>query len=61
MPEAAYDFKATPEEMTFGEQMMHLMSSLFVTFYRISGVKPVYEALPKNVTKEVVLDWIDKF
>ena len=60
MPAAAYDFKATPEEMTFGEQMMHLTSSLFVAFYRISSVRPVYDALPKNVTKEVVLDWIDK-
>jgi uncharacterized damage-inducible protein DinB len=60
MPAASYDFKATPEEMTFGEQMMHLTSSLFVAFYRISGARPVYDALPKNVTKEVVLDWIDR-
>jgi len=60
MPAAAYDFKATPEEMTFGEQMMHLTSSLFVAFFRMSGAKPVYEALPKTVAKDVVLDWIDK-
>jgi uncharacterized damage-inducible protein DinB len=60
MPAAAYEFKATPAEMTFGEQMMHLTSSLFVAFFRMSGVRPVYDALPKNVTKEIVLDWIDK-
>src|SRR5260221_4195309 len=60
MPAAAYDFKATPEEMTFGEQMMHLTSSLFVAFFRMSGAKPVYEALPQNVAQDVVLDWIDK-
>jgi uncharacterized damage-inducible protein DinB len=60
MPAASYDFKATPEEMTFSEQMMHLTSSLFVMFFRMSGVRPVYDALPKNVTKEVVLDWIEK-
>jgi uncharacterized damage-inducible protein DinB len=60
MPAASYAFKATPEEMTFGEQMMHLTSSLFVMFYRISGIRPVYDALPKSVTKDVVLDWIDK-
>jgi uncharacterized damage-inducible protein DinB len=59
MPASSYDFKATAEEMTFAEQMMHLTSSLFVTFYRISGVRPIYDALPKNVSKEVVLDWID--
>ena len=41
MPATAYDFKATPEEMTFGEQMMHLTSNLFVAFFRISGVRPV--------------------
>jgi uncharacterized damage-inducible protein DinB len=60
MPASSYDFKATPEEMTFGDQMIHLTASLFVAFYRISSVRPVYEALPKNVTKELVLDWIDK-
>jgi uncharacterized damage-inducible protein DinB len=60
MPAASYDFKATPEEMTFGAQMIHLTSSLFSMFYRISGVRPVYDALPKNITKDVVLDWIDK-
>ena len=60
MPAAAYDFKATPEEMTFGEQMIHLTSSLFVAFFSVSGVRPVYDALPKEVTKDVVLDWIDK-
>src|SRR4051794_35115918 len=49
MPAASYDFKATPEEMTFGEQMMHLTSSLFVAFYRITAVRPVYDALPKDV------------
>jgi uncharacterized damage-inducible protein DinB len=60
MPAGSYDFKATPAEMTFGEQMMHLTSSLFVAFYRISGVRPVYDALPQKVTKEVVVDWIEK-
>jgi uncharacterized damage-inducible protein DinB len=60
MPAASYDFKATPEEMTFGEQMMHLSSSLFAMFNRISGEKPVYTVPPKTVTKEVALDWIDK-
>jgi uncharacterized damage-inducible protein DinB len=60
MPAASYEFRATPEEMTFGEQMIHLTSSLFATFYRMSSVRPVYDALPKNVTKDVVLDWIDK-
>jgi uncharacterized damage-inducible protein DinB len=60
MPAASYDFKATPEETAFGDQMIHLTSSLFAMFYRISGIRPVYDALPKQVTKEVVLDWIDK-
>src|SRR5712671_753690 len=48
MPAPSYDFKATPEEMTFGDQMMHLTSSLFVMFYRISSIRPVYDALPKQ-------------
>jgi uncharacterized damage-inducible protein DinB len=60
MPAASYDFKATPEEMTFGEQMYHLSSSLFVTFNRISGESPTYTAPPTTITKEIMLDWIDK-
>jgi uncharacterized damage-inducible protein DinB len=60
MPAASYDFRATPGEMTFGEQMMHLTSNLFVAFFRMSGVRPVYDTLPKTVTKDVALDWIDK-
>jgi uncharacterized damage-inducible protein DinB len=60
MPAASYDFKATPAEMSYGEQMIHLTSSLFVMFNRISGDKPAFDALPKNITKEVAIDWINR-
>ena len=41
MPAELYDFKATPEERTFGEQMAHIAGSLFDRFSEISGIAPV--------------------
>lgn len=60
MPEASYDFKATPKEMSFGDMMMHVSSSLFDRFSEISGEKPTYGSPPGIITKDVALDWIDK-
>ena len=40
MPAEFYDFKPTPEEMTFGQQMVHLAGANILRFYQLSGVKP---------------------
>src|ERR1035438_6283618 len=50
MPAAYYDFKATPEERSFGEQMVHIAASLFERFSQISGIAPVKSAVPKTIT-----------
>jgi len=58
MPAEFYDFKATPEEMTFGEQVVHIAASLYFRFQSISGEKAPVTAMPKNPTKEVALEWL---
>src|ERR1035438_2945799 len=59
MPAAYYDFKATPEERSFGEQMGHIAASLFERFSQIGGIAPVKSALPKTITKEFAIEWLN--
>lgn len=60
MPAAYYDFKATPEERSFGEQMVHIAASLFERFSQISGIAPVKSAVPKTITKEFPIEWLNQ-
>jgi uncharacterized damage-inducible protein DinB len=60
MPAEFYDFKATPEQMSFGEQMVHIAGSLWFRFSQISGEKPPFSEMPKKVTKELALDWLNQ-
>jgi DinB superfamily len=38
MPAEFYNFKPTPQEMTFGEQMLHIARANMFTFRQLSGV-----------------------
>ena len=40
MPAESYNFKATPAEMSFGEQMVHIAVSNIYRFYQLSGIQP---------------------
>jgi uncharacterized damage-inducible protein DinB len=42
MPPDAYDFKPNPEEMTFGEQILHIAGGNYSYCSRISGAKSPY-------------------
>ena len=42
MPAELYSFKPNPDEMTFGEQMIHIAGSNVFRFQQISGVKPPF-------------------
>ena len=42
MPADLYSFKPNPDEMTFGEQMIHIAVSNVFRFQQISGVKPPF-------------------
>lgn len=60
MPAEMYGFKPTPEQMTFGEQMIHIAASLFNIFAHIKGAKPPVSDVPKEITKAIALDWLNR-
>jgi uncharacterized damage-inducible protein DinB len=55
MPEEHYTFKPTPEQMTFGAQMVHIAASLRYRFAEIRGEKPDVEHLRKMRGKNEIL------
>ena len=42
MPADLYNFKPNPEEMTFGEQMIHIAGSNVYRFHEITGIEPPF-------------------
>jgi uncharacterized damage-inducible protein DinB len=42
MPAGSYDFKPNPEEMTFGEQLVHIAVGNVFRFQQITGVQPPF-------------------
>lgn len=59
MPEASYDFKLTPPQMSFAEQMVHLSQSMEFFVSPIFGEKPV-QAKPASMKKADVIVFITK-
>jgi uncharacterized damage-inducible protein DinB len=55
MPAEHYGFKPTPEQMSFGSQLMHIAGSLLVRFAEIRGQNPELEHLKQVKTKEDVI------
>jgi len=60
MPAEFYSFKASPEERSFGEQMAHIAGSLFERFSEISGITPPAGQLPVSLTRESVIDQLNR-
>ncbi|MBZ5726715.1 MAG: DinB family protein [Acidobacteriia bacterium] len=60
MPAEFYDFKATPEEMSFGQQMIHIAGSLFSRFHQMSGEKLPYSGPPAKITRDVAIEWLNQ-
>jgi uncharacterized damage-inducible protein DinB len=54
MPEESYDFKLTPPQMSFGEQMTHLAKGATFFLSPFSGEKPA-EAKPASKSKADVI------
>jgi uncharacterized damage-inducible protein DinB len=48
MPAEFYSFKPNPEEMSFGEQMIHIAGSNVFRFHQISGIKPPFAFDPAH-------------
>jgi uncharacterized damage-inducible protein DinB len=60
MPAEFYGFKATPEEMTFGEQMIHIAAALFERFSQVAGEKSPHPASPKTIDKALAIQWLNE-
>lgn len=48
MPAEFYSFKPNPEEMTFGEQMIHIAGANVFRFHEITGIEPPFKFDPGN-------------
>jgi uncharacterized damage-inducible protein DinB len=57
MPESTYDFKLTPPQMSFGEQMVHLTQGLDEYIAPFSGEKP-NPAKPASMSKKDVMAFV---
>jgi uncharacterized damage-inducible protein DinB len=48
MPADLYNYKPNPEEMTFGEQIVHIAGANVYRFNQITGVKPPFNLEPNK-------------
>lgn len=63
MPAESYGFKPNPEEMSFGEQMVHLAGSNVFRFQQITGVKPPFNfdpAKPGPTDKQSIVKMVEQ-
>lgn len=63
MPADFYSFKPNPDEMTFGEQMIHIAGSNVYRFNQITGIKPPFALdvdKPLPTDKETALKLLDQ-
>jgi uncharacterized damage-inducible protein DinB len=57
MPASSYDFKLTPPQMSFGQQLVHLSQAFDYFLASFSGEKPS-PAKPKSMNKEDVIAFV---
>lgn len=63
MPAELYGFEPNPEEMTFGEQMIHIAVSNVIRFNQITGIQPPFPvdlSKPPASDKQTVLKYLDQ-
>jgi uncharacterized damage-inducible protein DinB len=48
MPAEFYSFKPNPEEMSFGEQMIHIAGANVYRFHEITGIEPPFKFDPTH-------------
>ena len=63
MPAELYNFKPNSEEMSFGEQMIHIAGSNIFRFNQITGIKPPFvfdPAKPPASDKQSVLKLLEQ-
>lgn len=60
MPAASYDFKPVPEEMSFGEQMVHIAAANYGYCTRLSGAAKSPYVKPAKSDQPTALDLLKK-
>lgn len=63
MPAEFYSFRPNPDEMTFGEQMVHIAGSNVFRFQQISGIQPPFNfdpSKPQPTDKQAVTKMLDQ-
>ncbi len=62
MPAEYYSFKPNPEEMSFGEQMVHIANANAYRFNEITGIKTPFEMQFKNppTDKDTVMKLLEQ-
>lgn len=63
MPADLYTFKPNPDEMTFGEQMIHIAGANVFRFHEITGIAAPFEfnpAKPPAPDKEAALKLLEQ-
>jgi uncharacterized damage-inducible protein DinB len=61
MPAEFYNFKPNPDEMTFGEQLIHIAGSNVFRFKQITGIEPSFAfdpAKPPASDKDTVIKFL---
>jgi uncharacterized damage-inducible protein DinB len=56
MPAEDYDFKPNPEEMSFGQLMIHIADENLRSFARVAGTKPL--AIPATTDKQTAIRFL---
>jgi len=59
MPEESYDFKLTPPQMSFAEQMVHISQALGAFAASLTGEKPDF-GKPPSMHKKDVMAFLEK-
>jgi uncharacterized damage-inducible protein DinB len=59
MPEDSYNFKLTPPQMSFGEQMVHLSQAVGSFVATIQGQKPTF-GKPASMSKKDIVAFMQK-
>jgi uncharacterized damage-inducible protein DinB len=63
MPAEFYNFKPNPDEMSFGEQMVHIAGGNVFRFQQISGIQPPFSfdpSKPQPADKQSVVRMLDQ-
>ncbi len=63
MPADLYNYKPNPDEMTFGEQMIHIAAANVFRFNQITGIKPPFNfdpAKPPASDKETAVRLLEQ-